>query len=247
MAEIAGLADGQVERHRGVGVPIRGHGELAAQHEVGVTLAPVGERADLLPAGIVRIRADGRRAHRAGQFQIAERPNGALATVDKRLHRLDALGDLLGGPTHIMDHGAGSFWCGCLESKVQGQMLCMARITSQASGMSRVAIMSAPVPSTLATMTWPICTGAVVSTACSRRRDFDHGVLGDRRTGADRQPLARAIADGYGGGDGALRRGVFLDGVLLAALAGKAAHSTIAPAASSSTSSRQPSGQPMHR
>ncbi len=188
MAEIAGLADGQVERHRGVGVPIRGHGELAAQHEVGVTLAPVGERADLLPAGIVRIRADGRRAHRAGQFQIAERPNGALATVDKRLHRLDALGDLLEVQRISWIMAQVPFGVGVWSQRCKGK--CYAWHESRVrQAACRVAIMSAPVPSTLATMTWPICTGAVVSTACSRRRISTTASLG---TGALERTGSRA-------------------------------------------------------
>src|SRR5262245_59940441 len=114
MAEVAGRTQGKVKGNWSPPVPIVGHLELSAHHEIGEQLAPVGMRVERHPVTIIHFEADRRRLRRAGEFPISKGREELIAAIDQRkrlivaidqrLNERKALSYLERGPASFVVH-----------------------------------------------------------------------------------------------------------------------------------------------
>ena len=98
VAEVASIAQRQIEHHRQVLAPLRRHLERRAQRKVRDPLTPVRFGLDHFPVAIVNIRCDRRRGERVRQFLVAERRQRVETPIHQRLNKLQSRLNLLWCP-----------------------------------------------------------------------------------------------------------------------------------------------------
>ncbi len=94
MAKVAGSAQRKVKGHWSLPVPIAGHLELSAHHEIREPLTPVSVWGERYPVTIIHFEADRRRLRRAREFPIAKGRERLMASIDQRLNERKSLSDL---------------------------------------------------------------------------------------------------------------------------------------------------------
>ncbi|MEI2776530.1 MAG: hypothetical protein V9G19_11290 [Tetrasphaera sp.] len=123
VAEVARLAQGQIERGLGIGIPALWYGEGRVQHEIGEAAAPVGGRLDRGPRRPVHIAADGRRRHGVRQRLVEKGWQRRLLAIDqlRLLDQAEAAGDFVCGPIGLVIH---EFLLANSSINVDGRLVC---------------------------------------------------------------------------------------------------------------------------
>jgi hypothetical protein len=94
MAEIAGLADGQVQGYRRIRFPAKRDLKPGAEDKIGIRLTPVGPPGDRGPVPIVNLLRDRRIDLGTRQPAVPERGQRMALMVNQRLDQHQALPDL---------------------------------------------------------------------------------------------------------------------------------------------------------
>ena len=104
MAEVARLAQRQMESNGRISLPIIRHAEMTAQREVGPPSTPIRVRLNDAPTAVVHPEANWWILRRAIQEPAAESLQRSASPIDQGLDDLKKPTDLPSGPTDIVNH-----------------------------------------------------------------------------------------------------------------------------------------------